>query len=108
MSFPAILPGEEGKRRSTVGVERAVEEELAGDFGGNGVLARKNEQTVEELENDAGIAEGLVGQDGGRIARDGDGVLGREKSGRVEAAQQREGGRLHDGVAAEVQLGDGK
>ena len=46
-----------------MGGERAGEEEFLRDFGGNGVLAGNGEQTVEKLEDDAAIAEGLVGNE---------------------------------------------
>lgn len=71
--------------------ERAGEEELAGDFGGNGGLAGNGEQTVEKLEDDAAIAEGFVGNDVERVARNGERLLGREKDGRADAAEQSEG-----------------
>ena len=71
--------------------ERSGEEELAGDFGGNGGLAGNGEQTVEKLEDDAAIAEGFVGNDVERVARNGERLLGREKDGRADAAEQSEG-----------------
>lgn len=74
-----------------MGGERAGEEEFLRDFGGNGVLAGNGEQTVEKLEDDAAIAEGLVGDDVERVARKGERVLGGEKGGRTDAAEQSEG-----------------
>ena len=89
-SFPAIFPGWEGIPRITMCVEGAIEEEFPGDFGGDRNLAGNGEETVEQLENDAEVPEGLVGDDGGGVARQRERVLGRKENGRTDGAEKRE------------------